>query len=81
MQGSGVDLDKSAATTCKDSNATSKDNLAKDQLAKDNAVGITQLAIDHIFNAINVEDSGKFLVTASYLQVSSSSLSLDIIIK
>ena len=37
--------------------------------AGDNSIGITQLAIDHIFNAISVEEKGKFLVTASYLQV------------
>lgn len=34
----------------------------------DNSIGITQLAIDHIFNAISVDETGKFLVTASYLQ-------------
>jgi len=43
--------------------------LAKDNSVLDNSIGITQLAIDHIFNAISVEESGKFLVTASYLQI------------
>merc|ERR1719187_2074142 len=55
MQGSGISAEEASS--------------AHDAAIKGNAIGITQLAIDHIFNAISVEESGKFLVTASYLQI------------
>ena len=55
--------DVSAAISAKDN------GVGENADNKGNAIGITQLAVDHIFNAINVEEKGKFLVTASYLQV------------